>query len=63
MAAKLLAHNPGALRDRSKHFEIRFFKLQELVQAAVITMTYIGTKEQIADSPTKNLPKYTQYGE
>ena len=57
MAAKQLAHNPGALRDRSKHFEIRYFKLQELVQQAIITLTYVGTKEQIADTLTKNLSK------
>ena len=57
MAAKQIAHNPGALRERSKHFEIRWFKLQELVQADIVTMTFVGTKEQIADTLTKNLSK------
>ena len=56
-AAKQIAHNPGALRERSKHFEIRWFKLQELVANNVVTMTYVGTKEQIADALTKNLSK------
>ena len=49
-AAKQLAHNPGALRDRSKHFELRWFKLQELVKGAIVTLKYIGTKEQVADA-------------
>ena len=56
-AAKQLAHNPGALRDRSKHFELRWFKLQELVKGAIVTLKYIGTKEQVADALTKNLSK------
>ena len=37
--------------------ELRWFKLQELVKGAIVTLKYIGTKEQIADALTKNLNK------
>ena len=34
MAAKMLAHNPGALRGRSKHFEIRYFNFNFKLRAS-----------------------------
>ena len=52
-----LARNPGALRDRSKHFELRWLKVQEYATEGTIDLIQVGTKWQIADALTKWLPR------
>ena len=52
-----LARNPGALRDRSKHFELRWLKVQEYASEGTIDLIQVGTKWQIADALTKWLPR------
>jgi hypothetical protein len=55
-----ISKNPGALSSRSKHFEIRWMKIQEYVKHAVISMVYCPTKYQLADLLTKsNQPRPT----
>jgi hypothetical protein len=56
-AALIISKNPGAIRDRSKHFELRWFKIQEYVSAGALGMVEIGTKWQLADALTKWLPR------
>ena len=48
-----LARNPGALRGRSKHFELRWLKVQEYAAEGTIDLIQVGTKWQIADALTK----------
>ena len=47
--------NPGALRERSKHFELRFLKIQEYAERGMIRMVQVPTKFQLADMLTKRL--------
>lgn len=51
-----LAHNP-ILHGRSKHIQVRFHYLRELVKAGNIKMSFCGTKDQVADVFTKALSK------
>ena len=53
-STRQLANDPGKLRNRSKHFELRFMVVQELVQRALISMVYVPTKYQLADLLTKS---------
>ena len=53
-STRQLANDPGKLRNRSKHFELRFMAVQELVQRALISMVYVPTKYQLADLLTKS---------
>ena len=53
-STRQLANDPGKLRDRSKHFELRFMVVQDLVQRALISMVYVPTKYQLADLLTKS---------
>ena len=53
-SAKQLADDPGKLRNRSKHFELRFMVIQELVQRSIVSMCYVPTKYQLADLLTKS---------
>ena len=54
-STRQLANDPGKLRNRSKHFELRFMAVQELVQRALISMVYVPTKYQLADLLTKQV--------
>jgi hypothetical protein len=54
-AAKDLAHNPGMLKDRSKHFQLRWKKLQEYVRDRTITTAKTPAACQVADILTKDL--------
>ena len=44
------------MHGRSKHIDIRFHYLRELVQNEVINLIHCGTREQVADIMTKPLP-------
>ena len=50
-----LSMNP-IMHGRSKHIDIRFHYLRELVQNEVINLIHCGTREQVADIMTKPLP-------
>ena len=53
-STRLLANDPGKLRNRSKHFELRFMAVQDLIQRAIVSMVYVPTKYQLADLLTKS---------
>ena len=53
-STRLLANDPGKLRNRSKHFELRFMVVQDLIQRAIVSMVYVPTKYQLADLLTKS---------
>ena len=54
-ACRQIVENPGALRERSKHFELRFLKIQEYAERGMIRMVQVPTKFQLADMLTKRL--------
>ena len=54
-ACRMIIENPGSLRERSKHFEIRFLKVAEYAQRGVIDVVQIPTKWQLADLLTKRV--------
>lgn len=43
------------MHGRSKHIDVRFHFLQDLVKDGVIELVFCGTKEQLADVMTKPL--------
>ena len=45
--------------DRTKHIDIQYHYVRELVQDDYIRMEWVPTKEQLADSFTKALPRST----
>ncbi|CAL1389085.1 unnamed protein product [Linum trigynum] len=49
-----LSKNP-VLHGRSKHFDVRFHFLRELVRDETVELRYCGTKNQVADIMTKGL--------
>ena len=54
-----LAKNP-VLHGRSKHIDVRFHFLRNLISDGSISMEYCGTGEQVADIMTKPL-KFDQF--
>jgi hypothetical protein len=42
--------------SRTKHIDVRYHYIRELVENGVIAIEYVNTKENIADALTKNLP-------
>ena len=42
--------------DRSKHIEMKYHYIKDMVQRNVIKLQYIATDEQVADILTKPLP-------
>ena len=49
-----LSENP-VFHDRSKHIEMRYHYLRDMVQKGTICLQYVPTEEQIADIFTKPL--------
>ena len=43
--------------DKSKHIEIRYFYIRDMVQKGAIKLQYVGTDEQVADILTKPLSR------
>ena len=53
-----LANNPLS-SARTKHIDVRFHFIRELVRLKTISVKYVPPKEQHADIPTKALPGIT----
>lgn len=49
-----LSKNP-VMHRRTKHIDVRFHYIRELVNSEVIRLKFCGTKEQLADMMTKPL--------
>ena len=41
--------------DKSKHIEIRYFYIQDMIQKGAIKLKYVSTNEQVVDVLTKPL--------
>jgi hypothetical protein len=62
-ATVILCDNQGYIKmtenplfhDKSKHIEIRYHYICDMVQRGVIKLQYVGTDEQVADVLTKSL--------
>jgi hypothetical protein len=54
----LVVKNP-ALHGRSKHVDVKYHFIKDLVEQQVFIVTYVSTKEQLADIFTKPLDKPT----
>ena len=50
-----LSANPK-ISSRTKHFDIKFHHIRELVENKIINIKYIKTNENLADGFTKPLP-------
>lgn len=51
-----LASNPE-FHKRSKHIDVRYHYIRDVVSRKVVAIMYVSTKDQIADIMTKPLPK------
>ena len=51
-----LSENP-VFHDRSKHIDIRYHFIRDMVQRGVVRLDHIATDEQVADILTKPLGK------
>ena len=40
---------------KKQHMAVRYFRIRESVQEGLIKLTYVNTREQLADIMTKNL--------
>ena len=49
-----MTENP-VLHDKSKHIEILYFYIQDMIQKGAIKLQYVSTDEQVADVLTKPL--------
>ena len=47
-----MSENP-VFHDKSKHIEIKYHYIRDMVQRGVMKLLYIATEEQIADVMTK----------
>jgi hypothetical protein len=51
-----MIENP-MFHDNSKHIEIRYHYIHDMVQRGDINLQYVGTNEQVADVLTKPLSR------
>ena len=51
-----MEENP-VFHDRSKHIEIRYFYIRDMMQKEAIKLQYVSTDEQVADVLTKPLSR------
>ena len=51
-----MTENP-VFRDRSKHIEIRYFYIRDMMQKGAIKLQYVSTDEQVADVLMKPLSR------
>jgi hypothetical protein len=51
-----IAHNPIA-SDRSRHINVKYRKVQELIENQVMSVKWISTKDQVADILTKQMDR------
>ena len=51
-----LSENP-MFHDKSKHIEIKYHYIRDMVQRGVVKVQYVATEEQIADVLTKPLAR------
>jgi hypothetical protein len=49
-----MTENPK-FHDKTKHIEIRYHYIRDMVQKGVVKLQYVGTYEQVADVLTKPL--------
>ena len=49
--------------DKSKHIEIRYHYIHDMVQRGAIKPQYVSTDEQVADVLTKPLVKFEHFRE
>ena len=49
-----MTENP-VFRDKSKHIEIRYFYIRDMVQKGAIKIQYVSTKKKVVDVLTKPL--------
>ena len=51
-----MSENP-VFHDKSKHIEIKYHYIRDMVQRGAVKLQYVATEEQIADVLTKPLAK------
>ena len=49
----------SAMYHKSKHIDVRMYKLREFVRDGDMTLYHVGTNEQVADTLMKSLPSAT----